>query len=46
MFSVQYCGIARLRKKEPWAKFGATIQELLRGGAAGKHVLSLGSEWK
>ncbi|CAM9681159.1 unnamed protein product [Scytosiphon promiscuus] len=33
MFAVQYCGVARLRKKEPWAKFGATILELLRGGA-------------
>lgn len=36
MFAVQYCGVARLRGEEPWAKFGATIQELLRGGASGK----------
>lgn len=44
MFAVQYCGVVRLRKEEPWAKYGATIQELLRGGASGGqgHDVSLG----
>lgn len=36
MFAVQYCGVIRLGKKEPWARFGATVQELLRGGASGE----------
>lgn len=36
MFTVQYCGIVRLRREEPWARFGATIQELIRGGADGE----------
>lgn len=36
MFAVQYCGIVRLRRQGPWARFGATVQELLRGGADGE----------